>query len=119
MLAAPAPRPFGCRLALNGAQILRVKHVRSLHHEACLVCGNLRFAQRRTLGRRVSDEFTVPLCRGHHREIRRCGDEASWWAKAEIDATAAARALRLKTHPLPTRSDRTNGEDAALAMAFN
>ena len=29
--------------------------------------------------RKVSDEFTVPLCRGHHRELHRCGDEAAWW----------------------------------------
>jgi hypothetical protein len=35
----------------------------------------------RTLGRKVSDEFTVPLCRGHNREIRRCGKEAAWWKK--------------------------------------
>jgi hypothetical protein len=30
------------------------------------------FAQSPALGRRVSDEFTVPLCRGHHREVHRC-----------------------------------------------
>ena len=37
---------------------------------------HLRFAQSPALGRKVSDEFTVPLCRGHHREVHRCGDEA-------------------------------------------
>jgi hypothetical protein len=41
------------------------------------------------------------LCRGHHREVHRCGDEAAWWNKTGIDPTAAARALWLKTHPLP------------------
>jgi len=48
-----------------------------------LVCGrrpadahHLRFAQSPALGRKVSDEFTVPLCRGHHREVHRCGDES-------------------------------------------
>jgi hypothetical protein len=30
---------------------------------------HLRFAQGRALGRKVSDEFTVPLCRTYHREI--------------------------------------------------
>ena len=42
------------------------------------VCGrqpcdahHLRFAQNRAMGRKVSDEFTVPLCRGHHREVHR------------------------------------------------
>ncbi len=38
--------------------------------------------------RKVSDEFIVPLCRGHHREVHRCGDEAGWWKKTGIDPTA-------------------------------
>jgi hypothetical protein len=62
----------------------------------------LRFTQAPALGRKVSDEFTVPLCRGHHREVHRCGDEAAWWEKTGIDPTAAARLLWLKTHPLPS-----------------
>jgi hypothetical protein len=49
-------------------------------------------------GRKVSDEFIVPLCRGHHREAHRCGDEAAW------DPTRAARALWLETHPLADNS---------------
>jgi len=53
----------------------------------------------------VSDEFTVPLCRGHHREIHRCGDEVTWWTKCGIDPTAAARVLWLKTHALPSTID--------------
>jgi hypothetical protein len=85
------------------------EHVRFLTKQPCLICArtpsdphHLRFAQHRSLGRKVSDEFTVPLCRGHHREIHRCGDEGAWWAKVGIDPSAAARALWLKTHPLPT-----------------
>jgi ERF superfamily len=85
------------------------EHVKSVAKQPCLVCGrrpadahHLRFAQLPTLGRKVSDEFTVPLCRGHHREIHRCGDEAAWWQKNGIDPTAAARGLWLKTHPLPS-----------------
>jgi hypothetical protein len=62
---------------------------------------HLRFAQSRALGRKVSDEFTVPLCRGHHREVHRCGDEAAWWLKVRINPMVKARALWLKTHPLP------------------
>jgi hypothetical protein len=57
--------------------------------------------QSRALGRKVSDEFTVPLCRTHHREVHRCGDESSWWQKSTIDPLAAARTLWLETHPLP------------------
>jgi len=36
---------------------------------------HLRLAQHPALGREVSDEFIVPLCRGHRREVHRCGDE--------------------------------------------
>jgi len=53
-----------------------------------------------TLGRKVSDEFTVPLCRTHHREIHRCGDEEAWWRNSGTDPLAAARTLWLGTHPL-------------------
>ena len=60
---------------------------------------HLRFTQNRALGRKVSDEFTVPLCRGHHREVHRHGDEAAWWGKLGLDPTGAARALWLETHP--------------------
>jgi hypothetical protein len=61
----------------------------------------LRFAQPPALGRKVSDEFTVPLCRGHHREVHRCGDEAAWWAKTKINPRVIARVLWVGTHPLP------------------
>jgi hypothetical protein len=84
------------------------EHVRSVTKKACLVCGrlpsdphHLRFAQSRAMGRKVSDEFTVPLCRGHHREVHRSGDEAAWWQRQGIDPAAAARALWLESHPLP------------------
>jgi hypothetical protein len=83
-------------------------HIRHVIKQPCLVCGrrpsdphHLRFAQSRALGRKVSDEFTVPLCRGHHRELHRHGDEAGWWEKLGLDPASAARALWLKTHPLP------------------
>jgi hypothetical protein len=95
-------------LALPTARRIRDReHVKAVAKQPCLVCGrrpsdahHLRFAQSPALGRKVSDEFTVPLCRGHHREVHRCGDEAAWWIKGGIDPTAAARALWLKTHPL-------------------
>jgi hypothetical protein len=54
------------------------------------------------MARKVSDEFTVPLCRGHHREVHRYGDEAAWWDKTGLDPTIAARALWLETHPMAT-----------------
>jgi hypothetical protein len=89
------------------------EHVKSVAKQPCLVCGwrpadahHLRFAQSPALGRKVSDEFTVPLCRGHHREVHRCGDEAAWWEKIGIDPTTAARVLWLKTHPLPSTTGK-------------
>jgi hypothetical protein len=102
VLGSPAPRRIRDR-----------EHVKSVAKQPCLVCGrrpadahHLRFAQSPALGRKVSDEFTVPLCRGHHREVHRCGDEAAWWNKIGIDPSAAARVLWLKTHPLPSAIDQ-------------
>jgi hypothetical protein len=46
---------------------------------------HLRFIQPRALGRKVSDEFTVPLCRVHHRAVHRSADESAWWKAARID----------------------------------
>jgi hypothetical protein len=59
------------------------------------------------MGRKVSDEFTVPLCRGHHREVHRSGDEAAWWRRQGVDPAAAARALWLESHPLSSTGERT------------
>ena len=92
------------------AQSRRVRdkeHLKFVATQPCLICGrtpadahHLRFAQRNALGRKVSDEFTVPLCRGHHREVHHCGNEAEWWKRITIDPTITARALWLKTRPL-------------------
>ena len=94
-------------------------HVRFVANQACLICGrvpsdahHLRFAQSRAMSRKASDEFTVPLCRGHHREIHRTGDEATWWKSAGIDALGIARALWVETNPLT--SGRKSGASTAL-----
>jgi hypothetical protein len=36
---------------------------------------HIRFAQPRALGRKFSDEYTVPVCRLHHRDLHGCGDQ--------------------------------------------
>jgi hypothetical protein len=109
-LALPEPRRLRDR-----------EHVRYVTQKPCLICGrrpadahHLRFAQNRALNRKVSDEFTVPLCRGHHREVHHSGDEAVWWIKAGLDPTITARALWLKTHPLPTTK---SGVELAISQS--
>jgi hypothetical protein len=68
--------------------------------QPCLVCQrspcdahHLKFAEPRTLGRKVSDEFTVPLCREHHQELHRHGNEAAWWANLGIAPLETAKEL--------------------------
>ena len=96
ILAFPEPRRIRDR-----------DHVRHVIKQPCLICGrrpsdphHLRFAQSRALGRKVSDEFAVPLCRAHHREVHRCGNEGLWWQNTGTDPLLAARTLWLETHPL-------------------
>src|SRR6202045_1677411 len=66
-------------------------HLAFVAAQPCLVCQrspcdahHLKFAQPRSLGRKVSDEFTVPLCRDHHHELHRHGNEMAWWANLQI-----------------------------------
>jgi len=81
-------------------------HLKFVASQPCLVCGrqpsdphHLRFAQPRALGMKVSDEFTVPLCRGHHRQLHQAGNELAWWEGLKISALAVARRLWEQTHP--------------------
>src|SRR5215471_4612894 len=76
------------------------EHLRAVIKMPCLVCGrkpsdphHLRYAQPRALGRKASDEFVVPLCRMHHREVHRAGDERAWWKAAGIDPLKVAHKL--------------------------
>jgi hypothetical protein len=57
---------------------------------------------------KVSDEFTVPLCRTHHREVHRCNDESQWWSSFALDPFAIAARLWAKTRPL-TQEVQRNG----------
>jgi hypothetical protein len=99
-------------------------HLEFVASHACLRCGrqpsephHLRFAQPRALGRKVSDEFAVPLCRTHHREAHRHGDEAAWWKSAGIDPVAVAHRLwqhsRLDGAPILDHLDPLAGAPAA------
>src|SRR4029078_9002424 len=89
-------------------------HLRFFASQPCLICGrhpsdphHLRFAQPRALGLKVSDEFTIPLCRGHHRQLHQTGNEVAWWKQFKIDALQAARDLWVQTPPNELRSEMT------------
>jgi hypothetical protein len=90
-----AIRAFGKTVRLRDKD-----HRNFVLRQPCLVCGrmpsdshHLTFTQPRALGRRVSDEFTVPVCRVHHRELHRSGDEAAWWRRFNIDPLPVALKL--------------------------
>jgi ERF superfamily len=75
-------------------------HLRLVALQPCLICGrspsdahHLRFAQLRALGRKNSDEYTVPLCRIHHSQTHRTGDELGWWKERGIDPLPVASRL--------------------------
>jgi hypothetical protein len=99
------------------------EHLRYVAQQPCLVCGrkpsdphHLRFIQPRALGRKASDEFAVPLCRGHHRAIHRAGDEQPWWKAAGTDPVKVARKLWQQTRlnerhlPAPDGPPQLHGE---------
>jgi hypothetical protein len=87
--------------------------------QPCLVCGrqpsdphHLRFAQPRAIGFKVSDEFTVPLCRGHHRQLHQAGNEVVWWEKLKIKPLEIAKGLWEQTHPKsPVLDTQQTSED--------
>jgi hypothetical protein len=99
-LAVAAPRRYRNR-----------EHLRYVAQQPCLLCGrkpsdphHLRHVQPRALGRKASDEFTVPLCRGHHRAVHRVGDERAWWKQAGIDPVKVARKLWKRTRMTEART---------------
>jgi hypothetical protein len=83
-------------------------HLKYVAGQPCLVCGrtpsdahHIKFADSWTVGRKVSDRFTVPLCRLHHRELHRRGRERVWWQQKGIEPLNVAKALWAKTQAPP------------------
>jgi hypothetical protein len=114
------------------------EHLRYVAQQPCLLCGrkpsdphHLGFTQPRSLARKVSDEFVVPLCRGHHRAVHRSREERAWWRHAGIDPIKVARRLWKetrgggngrfepsalpRTHSAAASSDRNNEGMSAAA----
>jgi hypothetical protein len=98
------------RVAAKTIRLRDKEHCKFVASQPCIVCGrtpseahHIRFAQPRALGRKVSDEYTIPVCRLHHRELHGYGDEASWWAAVSIDPLPLALELwrRSRVSELP------------------
>jgi hypothetical protein len=111
----PTNRIDKSALTIGEPKRLRDKgHLRFVASHPCLVCGrqpsdphHLRFAQPRALGLKVSEEFTVPLCRDHHRQLHQAGNEVAWWHDLDIKALEVAKRLwdesRIKADPAATQ----------------
>jgi hypothetical protein len=94
------PHPDGLAIPKEPPRKRNKVHLGFVRQHPCLVCQrtpsdahHLKFAQARTLGRKVSDEFTVPLCRSHHQALHQLGDERAWWADMQISPLPLAREL--------------------------
>jgi hypothetical protein len=75
-------------------------HLAFVGSQPCLICQrspcdahHLKFAEPRAMGRKVSDEFTVPLCRDHHDQLHRHGNEPAWWANMQVAPLEIANEL--------------------------
>ena len=117
-LAPAIPEPSSAKIDKSVLTLAEPKrrrdksHLRFVASQPCLVCGrhpsdphHLRFAQPRALGAKVSDEFTVPLCRGHHRQLHQAGNEITWWEDLNINALPTARQLWEQTHPNESQTE--------------
>lgn len=76
------------------------QHLKRIMELPCVVCNrqpshphHLKFAQRRGLSQKVSDEFVVPLCALHHGDLHRCAAERDWWARQSLDPLPIAARL--------------------------
>jgi hypothetical protein len=95
------------------------QHLAFVASRPCLVCGrlpseahHLRFAQPRALGRKVSDEFSVPLCRYHHRQAHEHGEEQAWWLSQRIEPLTTARELWERSQSgMPTAVESTDSRE--------
>jgi hypothetical protein len=116
------PRKSAVRALGKTVRLRDKEHRKFVSRQACLVCGrtpsdphHLTFMQPRALGHRVSDEFTVPVCRIHHRELHRQGDEVAWWGKFSIDPLPVA--LKLWQHTRLNGNELTPSENIAPSQA--
>jgi hypothetical protein len=103
------------RMIAKEIRIRDKDHRKFVSSQPCVVCGrspsdahHLRFAQPRALGCKVSDEFTVPMCRAHHRELHQRGNEEAWWQSTKIEPLQIALKL--------WQCSRLNGTDLEMML---
>jgi DNA recombination protein Rad52 len=120
----PHPSPLA---APKDRRLRSKEHLEFVGKQPCLVCGrrpahahHLRFAQPRAMSLKVSDEFTVPLCAGHHDALHKTGDERAWWARHGIieplkmaERLWAASRLGVKDDDAAVSHDETGGTTMA------
>jgi hypothetical protein len=81
-------------------------HLAFIRTLRCCLCGNPNpdpahirsanpiYGKRETGGaEKASDKWTVPLCRVHHEEQHKAGNELLWWVSKGIDPFGLALAL--------------------------
>ena len=119
-----APQKGAVRALGKTVRLRDKEHRKFVSRQPCLVCGrtpsdphHLRFIQPSALGHRVSDEFTVPLCRVHHRDLHRQGDEAEWWGKLSIDPVPVGLKLWQHTRVNGTAIPISGGTELGSATA--
>ena len=102
-LSAPS-RPATKPLPSPNKRIRDKEHLRFVASQSCLICGrspthahHILFAQPRAMSRKVSDEWTVPLCYLHHRSLHDHGNEQEWWKQNKVDPIKEAEPLWLRT----------------------
>jgi DNA recombination protein Rad52 len=83
-----------------GKRIRDKGHLKFVASQPCLICGrrpahahHLRHAQPRAMGKKVSDEWTVPLCATHHRTLHDAGNEEKWWKGQRVEPFPVATEL--------------------------
>jgi hypothetical protein len=99
-------------------------HLAFVAAQPCLVCQrtpcdaqHLKFAQPKALGRKVSDEFTVPLCRAHHNDLHGHSNEPAWWANLKIAPLPIARELWIGSSGDPIDSHPDSPPPASTAAS--
>jgi hypothetical protein len=96
-------------LTISEPKRIRCKdHLRYVATQPCVICGrspshphHVRYAQSRGIGLKVSDEFVVPLCAIHHRQLHQTTKEREWWQARRMDPLIIAAELWRESQKLP------------------